>query len=41
RTVVEQHGGRLSHKPNQPCGTVFTVTLPCRDNAPMPERAET
>jgi two-component system, LuxR family, sensor histidine kinase DctS len=30
RTVVEQHGGQLSHRPNQPCGTVFGFTLPCR-----------
>ena len=30
RTVVEQHGGRLSHWPNQPCGTVFSFTLSCR-----------
>ena len=30
RTVVEQHGGRLSHRPNHPCGTVFTFTLSCR-----------
>ena len=28
RTVVEQHGGFLSHKPNTPCGTVFSFTLP-------------
>ncbi len=30
RTVVEQHGGQLAHRPNQPCGTVFRFTLPCR-----------
>jgi two-component system sensor histidine kinase DctS len=30
RTVVEQHGGQLSHRPNQPCGTIFGFTLPSR-----------
>ncbi len=30
RTVVEQHGGQLSHRPNRPRGTVFRFTLPCR-----------
>jgi two-component system sensor histidine kinase DctS len=30
RTVVEQHGGQLAHRPNQPCGTIFRFTLPCR-----------
>jgi two-component system sensor histidine kinase DctS len=38
RTVVEQHGGQLSHRPNQPCGTVFGFTLPCRE-APSPSEA--
>jgi two-component system sensor histidine kinase DctS len=28
RTVVEQHGGYLSHCPNEPRGTVFSFTLP-------------
>jgi two-component system, LuxR family, sensor histidine kinase DctS len=28
RTVVEQHGGSLSHRPNHPRGTVFSFTLP-------------
>ena len=28
RTVVEQHGGFLGHKPRHPRGTVFTFTLP-------------
>jgi two-component system sensor histidine kinase DctS len=28
RTVVEQHGGLLSHCANQPRGTVFSFTLP-------------
>ena len=30
RTVVEQHGGDLSHEPNQPQGTVFKFTLPTK-----------
>ena len=28
RTVIEQHGGQLTHAPHQPRGTVFTFTLP-------------
>lgn len=28
RTVVEQHGGTLSFEPAQPCGMVFSFTLP-------------
>ncbi|MEQ6435852.1 PAS domain S-box protein [Comamonas sp. w2-DMI] len=28
RTVVEQHGGRLVHRPNHPQGTEFVFTLP-------------
>jgi two-component system sensor histidine kinase DctS len=28
RTVVEQHGGYLGHRPNTPRGTVFSFTLP-------------
>jgi two-component system sensor histidine kinase DctS len=28
RTVVEQHGGFLGHRPRHPRGTVFTFTLP-------------
>jgi two-component system sensor histidine kinase DctS len=28
RTVVEQHGGALTHESAQPCGTVFRFTLP-------------
>jgi two-component system, LuxR family, sensor histidine kinase DctS len=28
RTVVEQHGGALVHRPNVPCGTQFLFTLP-------------
>ncbi|RYZ13392.1 MAG: PAS domain S-box protein [Comamonadaceae bacterium] len=28
RTVVEQHGGVLTHRPNEPRGTVFSFTLP-------------
>jgi two-component system sensor histidine kinase DctS len=34
RTVVEQHGGALTHMPAQPCGTVFMFTLPA---APTPQ----
>ena len=33
RTVVEQHGGFLGHKPNHPRGTVFTFTLPVNNGA--------
>jgi two-component system sensor histidine kinase DctS len=39
RTVVEQHGGLLRFEPNQPRGTVFTVTLPLPP-APVPEAAQ-
>ncbi len=28
RTVIEQHGGALTHEPNEPRGTVFRFTLP-------------
>jgi two-component system sensor histidine kinase DctS len=28
RTVVEQHGGFMGHRPHLPRGTVFTFTLP-------------
>jgi two-component system, LuxR family, sensor histidine kinase DctS len=28
RTVIEQHGGALTHEPAQPRGTVFRFTLP-------------
>lgn len=27
RTVVEQHGGQLEHRPNRPCGTEFRFSL--------------
>ena len=37
RTVVEQHGGQLSHRPNRPRGTVFSFTLPCRHHATASE----
>jgi two-component system, LuxR family, sensor histidine kinase DctS len=37
RTVVEQHGGQLTHRPHAPRGTVFMFTLPYRD---MPITAE-
>lgn len=30
RTVVEQHGGYLGHQANQPCGTIFSFTLPAQ-----------
>ncbi|MBY0466029.1 MAG: PAS domain-containing sensor histidine kinase, partial [Burkholderiales bacterium] len=33
RTVVEQHGGTLTHAPEQPCGTTFSFSLPA---APHP-----
>ena len=33
RTVVEQHGGRLSHRPVQPQGTEFVFTLPVHREA--------
>jgi two-component system sensor histidine kinase DctS len=33
RTVIEQHGGTLRHRPNLPRGTVFDFTLP----APPPD----
>ena len=35
RTVVEQHGGFLGFEAAQPCGTVFTFTLPVAV-APLP-----
>jgi PAS domain S-box-containing protein len=28
RTIVEAHGGRLQATPNEPCGAVFSITLP-------------
>jgi two-component system sensor histidine kinase DctS len=31
RTVVEQHGGQLTHRPHSPRGTVFVFHLPYRD----------
>jgi two-component system, LuxR family, sensor histidine kinase DctS len=34
RTVVEQHGGTLTHTPAQPCGTAFHLTLP---TSPTPQ----
>jgi two-component system sensor histidine kinase DctS len=37
RTVVEQHGGQLTHRPHSPRGTVFVFNLPYRD---MPITAE-
>ena len=32
RTVIEQHGGNLGHRPNTPRGTVFRFTLPTCDS---------
>lgn len=32
RTVLEQHGGELRYRANQPCGTVFTFSLPVQDD---------
>jgi two-component system sensor histidine kinase DctS len=37
RTVVEQHGGQLSHRPHHPRGTLFRFTLPCREPKPPTE----
>lgn len=34
RTVVEQHGGHLSHAAREPRGTVFTFTLPAYVETP-------
>jgi len=31
RTVVEQHGGELTHRPHSPWGTVFSFTLPAHN----------
>jgi two-component system sensor histidine kinase DctS len=28
RTVIEQHGGALTHRPAAPQGTTFSFTLP-------------
>jgi len=36
RTVVEQHGGYLSHRPNSPQGTVFNFTLGVASSNPSP-----
>ena len=37
RTVIEQHGGYLGHQPNQPCGTIFSFTLPAQmASSPQP-----
>ncbi len=33
RTVVEQHGGELTHEPHPPRGTVFVFTLPIESGA--------
>ncbi len=31
RTIIEDHGGAISAAPNQPCGTIFSFTLPLVD----------
>ena len=36
RTVVEQHGGALTHEPALPRGTVFRFTLPADTGPPAP-----
>ncbi|MFZ9425632.1 MAG: sensor histidine kinase, partial [Limnohabitans sp.] len=36
RTVVEQHGGYLGHRPNSPQGTVFNFTLGVASSNPPP-----
>jgi two-component system sensor histidine kinase DctS len=36
RTVVEQHGGYLGHRPNHPQGTVFDFTLSVASGSPAP-----
>ncbi|MBN9411715.1 MAG: PAS domain S-box protein [Burkholderiales bacterium] len=36
RTVVEQHGGRLTFGPNTPRGTIFRFTLPVQAEATRP-----
>jgi len=40
RTVVEQHGGALTHEPHRPCGTVFRFTLPIAMTLAMPGPTE-
>lgn len=37
RTVVEQHGGYLGHRPNTPRGTVFDFTLSVATGSPSPD----
>ncbi|HSV60274.1 MAG TPA: ATP-binding protein [Variovorax sp.] len=37
RTVVEQHGGALTHESNRPRGTVFRFTLPVAPDSPFPK----
>jgi PAS domain S-box-containing protein len=34
RSIVEAHGGRLWATPNQPHGTVFSMTLPAEEKSP-------
>ncbi|MFP5466103.1 MAG: two-component system sensor histidine kinase NtrB [Gammaproteobacteria bacterium] len=38
RTVIEQHGGALTHEPAQPRGTVFRFTLPVGETGSPPAR---
>jgi signal transduction histidine kinase len=33
KAIVETHGGRLELTPNEPCGAVFSFTLPVMDAA--------
>ena len=44
RSIVETHGGRIWAAPNQPCGAVFTFTLPLEDiptsKSPEPDALE-
>ncbi len=29
RKIIEAHGGTVSYKPNEPTGSIFTISLPC------------
>jgi len=31
RRIVMEHGGRIEVDDNHPCGTTFTIELPCSD----------
>jgi signal transduction histidine kinase len=40
RRILEEHGGSIGFRPNQPQGTIFTVTLPASGTAePAPALA--